>query len=112
MSKPPVNLGRITDNFGDDHEFLREVYTLYLDDCSEHMTGLEQSVVNRDVDTCSRLAHAVKGASANIGAEQVQMIASDLEEYARESDHSRIVDSFEALQSEFDVARKFLSDFL
>lgn len=24
MSKPPVNLGRITDNFGDDHEFLRE----------------------------------------------------------------------------------------
>lgn len=112
MSEPPVNLSLITDNFGDDHDFLHEVYTIYLRDTALCLTRLEKSIIEGNTDECSDFAHDIKGASANVGANRVAQIANELERNVKASDQEGIAGSMKTLQSEFDSAKNFLSEFI
>lgn len=112
MSEAPVNLSCLTDHFGDDHEFLHEVYTIYINDCAERLAQVGESIINRNAGECSAPAHAIKGASANIGADRILAIADEMEQRAKASDLAGVAESFKRLQTEFDLAKKFLSEFL
>ena len=112
MADEPVDLSRMTDIFGDNPEFLNELYTTYIDEGSVRMDELGNAVEAQNTDNCSQLAHAIKGASANVGATRVQAIADDLEKQGNNGDIIGAAEAFGALQSEFDAARNFLSGFL
>ena len=112
MSDAPVELERLTDNFGDDHEFLHEIYSTFIEDCALRVSALEEAVSKEDVGECSSISHAIKGASSNIGAIHVEAIAGDIEKSAHESDLSEAPARVKALREEFDIAVGFLKEFM
>ena len=112
MPDDPVDLSRLAQDFGDDHEFLREIYTVYLEDCKERVEQLKKSITDNDPQKCSHFAHALKGASANVGANRVRDVAFELELAAYASDLSQAEAMFDRLQLEFQQAGEFLKNFI
>ena len=112
MAEEPVDLSRMTDIFGDDTEFLNELYTTYLDEGELGVVELGAAIEGGDSGKSSEISHAIKGASANVGATRVQEIAGKMEVQGNDGDVADLADSWPTLRTEFDAAKKFLHDFL
>ena len=115
MKSDPVNLARITETFGDDPEFLSEIYSMYLADTRARIEDLACCVEEGDAGGCHHIAHTIKGASANIGAKVMQSLSQELEESSRESeqlDKDLAVEVLGALRGEFQDVCDFLDKFL
>ncbi len=112
MPEPLVNFNRITDSFGDDEDFIREIYTVYLEDGTERLAHFAKAVADNDVNEISRLAHAFKGSSSNVGADGVRSISSEMEINANASKLDGMDSAFGKLQQEFECAREFIESHL
>ncbi len=63
----------------DDREFLEEVLGEYIKSLSSQLETMKTAIVEKDGDLLSLSANALKGSSANIGAEQMSLAARELE---------------------------------
>jgi len=59
---------------------LTALITLYRQQVTEHLTGLEQALANGDARRVQHLAHRLKGESSSLGAVRVAGLASQLEQ--------------------------------
>ena len=66
-----------------DPNVLIEIYEAYLSSSAEYLDAIARAVESGDAASLLSSAHALKGASANIGAKTVREIAAHLEELAR-----------------------------
>lgn len=107
----PINVERLRATFEDD-TVLVEMYTLYVDDIGQRLRDLECALGERDADKCRHLAHAVKGSSANVGAQVMWELASRLEEHDAAGDPEGAEAFAERLASEFDAVQAFVHDFV
>ena len=112
MSEVPVDVTRMTDTFGDDYAFLNEIYTLYLDDSEARIQALTDIVASQDPVQCADIAHAIKGSSANVGAERMWQIAAAIEKNARASDLSDAQALMESITTEFSRVKSFILEYL
>ncbi|NQU44705.1 response regulator, partial [bacterium] len=87
---------------GGDVELLEELYRLYLDDTPCQLQKIRESFEQDDHAVVERLAHSIKGASANIGALAVQEAARQVESAAREGKLDEAANAFQCLVSEFE----------
>lgn len=71
--------------FGDDDESIREILETYLDDLGKSREELAASVTARDRKRTGRIAHSMKGASANVGANGLSVICASLEHRSAEA---------------------------
>lgn len=99
--------GRIANSFDLDQlnqlsdcnwEFARELIQLYLDDTKQQVQLLEQAIQQRNLPQIEQLAHHIRGASANIGAVQIECITDRMERLARQSQTSPFSDLHTALR--------------
>lgn len=112
MSEVPVDVTRLTESFGDDYEFLNDIYQIFMDDTQTRIVELADVVESSNADHCAAVAHAIKGASANVGAEAMCAIAETMELEGRASDMSNAPSNLKALQAEFERAKVFIVDYL
>lgn len=112
MPNPPVNTDRLIESFGSDFEFLNGIYTAYLVDSDERVKSLKGHIAAEQIDACSHTAHALKGASANIGADALATLAGELELMARSGDLSKGQAMMDVIAPEFDSVRVYLVDYL
>ncbi|MGC3981831.1 MAG: PAS domain-containing protein [Steroidobacteraceae bacterium] len=77
-----LNLERFKEVVGGDHDFLRELAQLYINSARDIMTELQAAQASGDMQTICRILHKLKGASANIHAEQVRDLCEVLEKQA------------------------------
>jgi two-component system, sensor histidine kinase and response regulator len=68
-----------------DPNVLREIYTAYLSSGDKYLAALRQSAQTGDLVALSQWAHALKGASATVGASRMALVSSQLEQF----DHSQ-----------------------
>jgi HPt (histidine-containing phosphotransfer) domain-containing protein len=68
---------------GDDPELLREIVTLFLEDCPRMVAALERAP---DAAALCRAAHTLKGSVAVLGAQALAAAAREVEELARAGD--------------------------
>ena len=66
----------------DDPGLLAELIDLYLDDAAQRMTVMLAALESGDCDTVGRAAHALKSASANMGAMEFSKLCLELEQNA------------------------------
>lgn len=89
-------------------ELLHELIDLFL----EHSPGLLSNISNgqstSDWDQVSRAAHSLKSSAGNIGAFQLQAVASNIEQAANKSDGPAINDSIIPLTPAYDAVSKAL----
>ena len=112
MVDAPVNLSRLTTDFGDDRKFLEEIYTIYMKEGSERTDLLREAIEKGDFFACSEYGHAMKGASANVGAIGVEAVASQIEAISKNSDLESVKNLFGQLEQEFAKAKAFLTEYI
>ena len=83
-----------------DRDLLEELVQLFTQECPANMVAIRQAQDERDAHLLERLAHTLKGASANLGAQRVFASASELEAHALAEDWNHAGESIETLQTE------------
>jgi HPt (histidine-containing phosphotransfer) domain-containing protein len=83
---------------------------IFIDETETRLARLGDAVARRDLAETHRLAHAQKGSSGTIGANEMRSIAQRLEVTARAGSTERIDELMQALDSAFARSRQILED--
>ena len=93
---------------GDDYaEFLAEIIDVYLEDADERLLAIEPAVEQCDWEAVGKVAHALKSASANVGAVAFANVCGRVEAAARsgsESDLLGVIELLRGMYAEVDEA--------
>jgi CheY-like chemotaxis protein/HPt (histidine-containing phosphotransfer) domain-containing protein len=103
-----VNLTQLLDRFGD-AESVAELLPTYLDTTEQNMASLITAVQTGQAEESARLAHAVRGAAMNLGANQLANVARELERAARSPDMGAAASLLPGVRSEYNRMRAFLA---
>jgi CheY-like chemotaxis protein len=76
---------------------LPSIFEGYVNQMENKLTEIEQNASHQDSISIFRAAHAIKSMSANIGAEKVRNISSQIEKKAREEDLSGLTEALKKL---------------
>ena len=90
-----------------DRELLEELTRLFAAECSQNMRGIQQALEARDTRRVELLAHTIKGASANLGASRLPLLAGELENQARSGNVANAAELVRRLNAEVE---RFLSE--
>ena len=69
---------------GGDHDLMREVVHLFLEDCPARLAAIRAAITDGDMDALRSAAHALKGAAGTLSAAGVVEAASVLERIGAE----------------------------
>ncbi len=104
----PIDLDRLRLSSDGDRQFELELLQIYIDDMNLRLRDLENARLNGDVKEVRHIAHTIKGASANVGAEGMRMLAQSIERGATQG-HVEFADiAVNALHETFEETRKFV----
>ena len=92
----------------EDPVFTAEVLGSYLRDGLQTIDDLEAAIVAEDAAACELLAHRMKGASLNLGAERLGNTALAIEMLASDGDLPKALPLIEQLRKEFENVRACL----
>ena len=106
----PVDRARFLEISGGDPGLERELAQLFLDDTRKRMAHLMEAMNAGLLDDVRRAAHAIKGASANIGAGAFQSAAARLEGAAASAEEGRTAACWGAFRAEFRRLEAFLHE--
>ena len=77
-------------------------------DVPPQLVALREAVETDDAHSVERIAHTLKGSSANMGAKRMEVICANLELVARSEDLRRAPEQLEQLETEFRCVRQAL----
>ena len=91
-------------------ELIVEVIDLFRQSSVEDLKALEEALVAQDQEQVTRIAHKIKGAASNIGAQQMRQTAYDLEQTGRAGEINKADDLIKKLSEEFKELEELLND--
>ena len=94
----------------DDEELAQLVVEGYLDDIPRQIQALKTLLEAEDISGVERQAHAIKGASANVGGERLRAVAFEMERAARAQDVNAVKSRMAALERQFEELRRAMQD--
>ncbi|KAL6064472.1 Response regulator [Balamuthia mandrillaris] len=106
-NSPKFHLDQLLQYSDGDHEFEEDLIEEYKGEFERMTTSLEPLLQagiageNPDHEACVRLAHDVKGSSANIGAEGVRQVGKEMEDLAKAGKYDQVLALFPALHKEY-----------
>jgi two-component system, sensor histidine kinase and response regulator len=106
-SEDPVDLQRIAE-IADDPEFAHELLATFIDSSRQIVAEVRAAMDAAERPGVARAAHKLKGASANIGARELQRLAAQLEAQAATDDGYH--DTFAALVEQLTVVERFVKE--
>jgi HPt (histidine-containing phosphotransfer) domain-containing protein len=84
---------------GDDgKEFLKEIIDLYIGQYPELFEGIKSNALNNENVPMYQSAHALKGASLNVGAKEIASICKEIEMKGKENDMTQIPELIKTLE--------------
>jgi len=86
-------------------DFLAELIDLYLRETTLHLKSLHEALIRNDSVEMRRVAHCLKGSSANIGATRLAALSEELESQDAAGDTKALL---EQLENEFELVREAL----
>jgi CheY-like chemotaxis protein/HPt (histidine-containing phosphotransfer) domain-containing protein len=89
-----------------DEELAQTVLQAFLKDIPRQMEALRARLEAGDASEAERLAHSIKGASANIGAEELRVVALGMEKAVAIDDFQSAKDAFESLRQSFEELQR------
>ncbi|NJK60304.1 MAG: Hpt domain-containing protein [Oscillatoriales cyanobacterium SM2_1_8] len=98
-------LGQLSDG---DREFEAELLSVYLEDTATHLAALQDAVANSQTEHIEREAHHIKGASGNVGALGMHILASELETLGKQKTAAGADRLLLKLNAEFEAVRSFI----
>ncbi len=108
----PIDLSRLNELTDGDPEFTRELVATFIASGEQAMEEMRSALVALDRAALSRLAHKLKGASANIHAEPLRDLSDTLESQASALDQPSLHALVEQLATELGRAAEFLNQYV
>jgi CheY-like chemotaxis protein len=90
-------------------ELIKKIVSVFLDKYPEQVERLAQAVREANPEDVRSLAHALKGAAANMGARLLSQEAYQLELAGKQNDSQTFESLFENVQNEFEKIQSFVS---
>jgi HPt (histidine-containing phosphotransfer) domain-containing protein len=80
-----------------DPEFEVQLLGLFVEDTDVHLISLKHAIAHQQFDEIEKLAHYIKGASANVGVHGIYTSAEQLEVYAQHHQPDGLDRCYEAI---------------
>ena len=93
-----------------DTELWNEIRDIWMEDIQNLIAAVRTALEAQSADGLRRAAHAIKGASANVGAVRVAAVARDMEHAAPDADWDVLGTAMRDLSAETESAREALSE--
>ena len=84
----------------------------FLDDSNKRLVDLKLAIAEENANDVRELAHGFKGSSANLGAEKLARISSELESMGRTDELSEVESSFIELNNEYKIILEYFKSLL
>lgn len=110
MIQSPVNVDEAVSRTGD-REFLKELLEMFLEDAQDQLARLREAVESADAPGVVAASHSIKGAAANLAAEQVFACAKEIEEASRAGQAAELAGQVETLTTRIDELASFTASF-
>ncbi|HEY5759538.1 MAG TPA: PAS domain-containing protein [Steroidobacter sp.] len=107
----PVHLAQLNELTDGDPEFTRELVATFIASGEQALDEARASLAALDRPGLSRIAHKLKGASANIYAEPLRKLSHQLEAQASSLDQQRLSELVAQLAVELGRAKEFLTEY-
>ncbi len=101
-SELPVDLEYLHQLSEGDTEFERTILQIFVENTQEQLQIVRTALANRDLVTIQYRIHEIKGASANVGAVAIELLATQLEELVAIGDSLPSQSEISALLSEIE----------
>ena len=92
------NIAELLERVEGDHEFLRELLSVFRQDSQSNLVKAKAQLVEHDLPGVSRTAHTLKGMLRNLSMERAAGAARQLEAAAQEGKHAQGVAFLEELE--------------
>jgi len=102
---PVLSRAEALERLDGDVELWGEIRDIWLEDVGNLIGGVDKALEAKNADGLRRAAHALKGASANVGATRVAAVAKKIELSALAADWDALSNSVTNLRSEVEEAR-------
>jgi CheY-like chemotaxis protein/HPt (histidine-containing phosphotransfer) domain-containing protein len=108
---PTLDIDSLTARTMGDKEVMALVISTFLETTPEEIKNLDVAIKAENFQAAQKIAHTIKGSSANIGAMKLSDIASKLEELLKNKHEEKnmLLEHASLLRSEFDKLREQLS---
>ncbi len=102
MTDPTIlDLERLREIYEDDREGIRDLLDLAIQTTQTHLDAVSAAIESHDAPGIRYAAHAIKGASSNVGAGEMARLAAALEHAASASRWDAIPAALAALREGF-----------
>jgi len=106
--EPVIMWDRLISRIGEE-DLVRELMPVCIQDNRTRLAALTEAVEAKDAANVKLYAHAIKGSSANLGAERLSEAAKRLEHSAACGDLGRAEESLREIQAHFERLESFVS---
>ncbi|MDP3184406.1 MAG: response regulator [Anaerolineales bacterium] len=103
----PLDLQMALPRFNDDRAFFLELCQEFMAHLPDQIQGMQAALKSGDANTLSRLAHNLKGISANFSAGPLSDLAAQLETLGKQEDLTAAPALLEQVETESDRLREF-----
>jgi HPt (histidine-containing phosphotransfer) domain-containing protein len=87
-----------------------EMITVFIIDGQVQIDNLKTAIKDSNTEEARRIAHTLKGSSANLGVNVLSESCRVLEQKAAEGSLEDAIDDLEKIISDYDIAKKVLED--
>ncbi|WP_103669331.1 Hpt domain-containing protein [Pseudanabaena sp. BC1403] len=106
----PVNSEQLSQISEGDIEFEIEVLQVYVEDVSQRLNKMRDEIISNDWSQIMGEAHHLKGASSNVGALQIQILAQQLEELNHSQDSEKALKIIEEMFLKLKAVELFITE--
>ena len=100
-----MDLNKLAERLGLDVEDIRELLELYVETTTSDLAQLKGAIETKDAELAHAKAHSIKGASGNLGLDEMYELAKEIDDRAR-------VNSLDGLEKMVQVFQKKFNSFV
>jgi CheY-like chemotaxis protein len=110
QSQSPMDFDKAIEEFEGDKEFLMEVLEGFLENVRAQIGTIQQAISDGDAEVVRRESHAIKGGAANLTADVLSGMASELEKIGKSGVLNGSIEVLERLEKEFFRLQAYVGD--
>jgi histidine phosphotransfer protein HptB len=107
----PINLDHLHQLSEGDTEFELELLQVFVEDTEAHLEAARSAIAANDYKTLEREVHQIKGASGNVGAEAMQVLALELERQAQKQELINPTDTIDQIEDRLSQVKAFMATY-
>ena len=97
-----MEISELAENIGLDVEDFSEIFEIYVETTSSYLEELKIALQERDMQAVHEKAHSIKGASGNLGLNELYELARDIDERVSEDSLNGVESIVQTLSEKYE----------